>query len=228
MAPAIATSSPVPPSTPPNTPDPAPPLGTPQLNLSVIPSGPLIVGQEAALLLTISNTGSADAIGPLTVTDSLPAGLQFGFAPDDSGCTADGQTVTCTSASPLPAGGSMTLRLPVTVSSDALERSVNVATVSSPSLEVGGVTAQSVDILVAAGPAIDSAPASAAGREPPATGGSGEASTRLVYVVQDGDTLPGIATTVYGDPDRAADLYASNQDLIDGQGLAPGVELIVP
>ncbi len=79
-------------------------------------SGPFVAGQDATYLLTVQNNGPSDTVGPIVVTDAVPAGTTFVSAdgPGWDCALATGQ-VTCTRAAGLAAGGSapqITLRRP--------------------------------------------------------------------------------------------------------------------
>lgn len=55
------------------------------------------------------------------------------------------------------------------------------------------------------------------------------ANTSVVYTVQRGDTLRGIAEWFYGDPGRWLIIYAANRSTIrDPLAVEPGTELIIP
>lgn len=58
-----------------------------------------LVGDEVSWTVSVSNIGTIDDAGALTVTDTLPAGAAFVSAQGTGWtCSASGQTVTCTSA----------------------------------------------------------------------------------------------------------------------------------
>ncbi len=63
--------------------------------LAITKSGPAsaIVGVPFDYVITVSNTGTADAIADATVVDEVPADLLINTA---AGCAISGQTVTCT------------------------------------------------------------------------------------------------------------------------------------
>ncbi|MTD14814.1 DUF11 domain-containing protein [Nakamurella sp. YIM 132087] len=84
---------------------------------SVDPS-PLVAGSPATYTLTVLNDGPSDARA-VAVSDSLPAALTvLGAAPSSGSCTVAGQAVDCTTAV-LPAGSTLTVTVPVTVSAAA-------------------------------------------------------------------------------------------------------------
>ena len=94
--------------------------------------GALRVGVRAAYLLVVSNAGPTADPGPVTVTDTLPAGLRYVSATGDGwGCTATGPAVTCTRAAGLAAGGSTQIRLVVDMLPAAYPSVSNTASVST-------------------------------------------------------------------------------------------------
>lgn len=65
---------------------------------------PFQVGASDYYDLYVSNGGPASADGPITVVDTLPAGLTYAAASGDGwSCSAAGQEVTCDHPGPLPA-----------------------------------------------------------------------------------------------------------------------------
>ncbi|MFD0724488.1 hypothetical protein, partial [Lysobacter brunescens] len=105
------------------------PINAPQLTLSKTASAsPWTVGVPASYTLQLSNTGTAATTAVSTITDTIPTGLTIGTLP--AGCTAAGQTVTCTVAAGLAAGGSTSFVIPVTPTLAAGTSVTNTATVS--------------------------------------------------------------------------------------------------
>ncbi|MFZ5635332.1 MAG: hypothetical protein ACOY82_01965, partial [Pseudomonadota bacterium] len=86
------------------------------------------VGVAASYTLQLSNTGTAATTAVSTITDTIPAGLTIGTLP--AGCSAVGQTVTCTVAAGLAAGGSTSFVIPVTPTLAATPSVTNTASVS--------------------------------------------------------------------------------------------------
>lgn len=86
--------------------------------LVVAKSGPATgtVGSNYNYTLSVSNNGVAPTSGVVTVTDMLPSGLTFVSGSGNGwSCTANGQTVTCTtSSSVLPASSASIINLTVT------------------------------------------------------------------------------------------------------------------
>ncbi len=90
-----------------------------------------VVGQAASYTLQVSNTGTTATTTATTVIDPVPAGLTLGTLP--SGCTASGQTVSCT----VPAGlsntapnNSTSFVIPVTPTAAAGDSVTNTASAS--------------------------------------------------------------------------------------------------
>jgi 6-phosphogluconolactonase len=106
----------------------------PDLTLNKHHSGNLTLGTNGVYTLQVSNaTGAGPASGTITVTDILPAGLDF-VAGDGSdwNCTSAGPAVTCTFPGPLPGGTSLP-DLMLTVSVTGATRTItNTASVTTP------------------------------------------------------------------------------------------------
>jgi CSLREA domain-containing protein/uncharacterized repeat protein (TIGR01451 family) len=107
-------------------------VGAPDLTVSKSHTGAFVQGEAGAqFTITASNVGSAPTDGtPVTVTDSLPAGLAA-TAMAGSGWTCDVGTVSCTRSDVLAAGSSYpVITLTVNVAGDAPPSLTNTATVS--------------------------------------------------------------------------------------------------
>ena len=103
----------------------------PQLSLTkTVSPSTLVVGQAGSYTITVTNQGTAATTAVATVSDAIPAGLTLGTLP--AGCTASGQTVSCTIASGLAAtSGTTSFVIPVTATASLLGQSVtNTASVS--------------------------------------------------------------------------------------------------
>lgn len=86
--------------------------------------------------LQVTNPGTAATTGPTVVTDSLPAGLTYVSATGTGfSCSASGQDVTCTRATPIPGGSSadpIELRVAAAIPEGQTSSNVvNTASVSS-------------------------------------------------------------------------------------------------
>ena len=81
--------------------------GVVDLAVSATTGATFTVGLPGTYTLGVSNVGSSATTGPVTVTDTLPAGLSFTSAAGAGWtCVAAAQVVTCTNAGPLAAGAS--------------------------------------------------------------------------------------------------------------------------
>lgn len=98
---------------------------------------PFQVGTDDFYDIYVSSAGPADASSPITVTDTLPAGLAFVSASgQDWICNGGGQLVTCSHPGPLAPFNSLPgLQLTVHVAIDAAAAVTNTATVSVPGLD---------------------------------------------------------------------------------------------
>lgn len=101
------------------------------------PAEPVMAGTDTDFVLTVSNEGESDAVGPLTIVDSLPDGMSFVTASAPWTCSAAGQQVTCTLTDGLVAGATAT-ELVLTAHVDAAvdpTTLTNSATVSSSTVD---------------------------------------------------------------------------------------------
>nr|MBP6457226.1 DUF11 domain-containing protein [Pseudoxanthomonas sp.] len=103
------------------------PVNAPQLTLTKTASAsPWTVGVAASYTLSVQNTGTAATTAMSTITDTIPTGLTIGTLP--AGCSASGQTVTCTIAAGLAVDASTSFEIPVTPTSAAAASVTNAAT----------------------------------------------------------------------------------------------------
>jgi uncharacterized repeat protein (TIGR01451 family) len=102
------------------------------LAISKTHSGNFTVGQNGSYTLSVTNNGPGNEIGPITVTDTLPAGLSYVSASGTGwACGAVGQDVTCTHSGPLASGTSLPdITLTVGVGAAAAPGVTNTATVA--------------------------------------------------------------------------------------------------
>ncbi|WP_246475305.1 beta strand repeat-containing protein [Diaphorobacter ruginosibacter] len=107
-------------------------VNAPQLTMSKTANpARFSVGVQSQYILTVTNTGTAPTSGTITITDVVPASLTLGTMP--SGCAAQGQQVTCTSAQVLAApqganpGASVSFTIPVTPNAAASPAVTNQA-----------------------------------------------------------------------------------------------------
>ncbi len=110
-------------------------------DLSVVKShtGSFTAGVNGVYTLTVHNGGPSDAAGPVTVTDTLPAGLTFVSGGGNDGwnaCTAAGQAVTCVRPAGVTNGTTTVITLTVAVDPAVTNGTyVNTATIASPTYD---------------------------------------------------------------------------------------------
>jgi uncharacterized repeat protein (TIGR01451 family) len=103
-------------------------VNAPQLTMTKTASAAsFLVGVPASYTLEVTNTGNAPTSASATVTDVIPNSLTIGTLP--GGCSATGQQVTCTIASGLATGSSVSFVIPVTPTAAASPSVSNMATV---------------------------------------------------------------------------------------------------
>lgn len=96
--------------------------------------GELVAGQTATYTLGVANVGPSDSVGPITVTDTLPAGTTFRSATGEGVQCAeptDG-VLTCTWADGLALGDGFGITVAIDVPADRTADVVNTATVDGP------------------------------------------------------------------------------------------------
>jgi uncharacterized repeat protein (TIGR01451 family) len=120
------------------------------MTASVSPS-PLVVGETAVYTVTVQNTGTVDATSVVTTLPFDPAGAVAVSSALPTGCTSAGQTVTCTAAT-IPAGGSVTYTIPVTVL-PSVSDGTNI-TLRGTTAATGGLSA-STDLITQAFTQVD-------------------------------------------------------------------------
>ncbi|MCX6218246.1 MAG: hypothetical protein NT073_27640, partial [Spirosoma sp.] len=148
---------------PPVTVGPVAPVPAPDLVIRIgQPFPALVAGVTSTLPISVSNIGNATSTGPITVTVSVPANFTVpaSFTTGDFGCVVASATVTCTSNTPITAGSSTTLAVPLTPTAAAIGSTPtitggvntpgdsNPANNQSPSVTVGPVTAAPAPDLV--------------------------------------------------------------------------------
>lgn len=102
------------------------------------PSGTAVAGRATTYRLAVTNHGPSNAVGPVTVTDQLPAGLSYLSASAPWACVPGaGRTVTCTLTDGIVAGADApVLQLQVVVVAGLGEGAVgNTASVTSPTTD---------------------------------------------------------------------------------------------
>ena len=123
------------------------------LGITKTHSGNFVAGTQGQYLITVSN-GSGAGIeredNTITVTDTLPTGLQF-VSGTGTGwtCGASGQVVTCTRPGPLNIGASApAITLTVNVLETAAASFNNTATLSTPSFDLNTANNSASDATV--------------------------------------------------------------------------------
>jgi uncharacterized repeat protein (TIGR01451 family) len=108
-------------------------------NLSVAKTavGSFVVNYSASYRLTVSNAGPQAATGPITITDTIPAGLTYtGFSGTGWTCVNAAPIVTCTHNGPIANGASLPqLTLNVSVAVAAAPSVTNTASVTSTTFD---------------------------------------------------------------------------------------------
>jgi uncharacterized repeat protein (TIGR01451 family) len=92
-------------------------------------SGSFIEGQTGAYTITVNNIGPGPTVGTVTVTDTLPAGLQA-LSMSGSGWTCNTSTVSCTRSSVLASNTSYPAIMLTVLVGSAPPSVTNVATVA--------------------------------------------------------------------------------------------------
>jgi uncharacterized repeat protein (TIGR01451 family) len=90
-----------------------PNVPTDDLAISMLRTGQASAGASLTYTLNVTNNGPLSETGPVTVTDTLPAGMSYVSAGGAGwSCSVSGQVVTCTNPTPLDKGQSLQ---PITV-----------------------------------------------------------------------------------------------------------------
>lgn len=107
------------------------------LLLTMTRNAALVAGQAASYTLNVTNNGPLAEAGPVTVSNTLPAGLTFtSFSGTGWSCSTAGQVVTCTRSGSLANGAAAApLTINVSVSAGAGGTITNTATVSGTNFD---------------------------------------------------------------------------------------------
>ncbi|MEO5626084.1 MAG: hypothetical protein ABIQ70_08775 [Dokdonella sp.] len=129
------------------------PVDAPALQVLKSASGAnFVVGVPANYTITVTNIGTAATTALTTVTDNIPSTLTIGALP--GGCSATGQTVTCTIPANLPTNSPVSFVIPVTpqaaASGTSLSNTVSVSGGGDPSCPAGANCVSTVTTPVAA------------------------------------------------------------------------------
>jgi uncharacterized repeat protein (TIGR01451 family) len=103
-----------------------------QADLAIVKThvGSFVTGQSGQYSLTISNNGSTPTVSPITVTDTLPAGLTYVSASGSGwSCSAVGQDVQCGTNQSVVSGSPSTITLNVSIGTAAIPSVSNTASV---------------------------------------------------------------------------------------------------
>jgi uncharacterized repeat protein (TIGR01451 family) len=107
--------------------------GLADLSLTKESVGAFQIGGQGRYTLTVRQTGSVPTAAPITVVDTLPAGLTYSSATGTGWtCAAAGGIVTCTRATSMAVGETSTIDLRVAIAAAAIPQVTNCATVSAP------------------------------------------------------------------------------------------------
>jgi hypothetical protein len=90
---------------------------------------------EATWEFVVANGGTGVAKGPIVLTDKLPAGLTFTEATGSAECAVKANVVTCTIASDIPVGDSVTLEVTTSFDAPVGTSFTNQATVAAGNTE---------------------------------------------------------------------------------------------
>ncbi|MCC7174907.1 MAG: VCBS repeat-containing protein [Bryobacterales bacterium] len=188
----------------------------PDFSLTMRHEGEFVAGTQRGFSLVVSNAAqSAPSPDPVTVADTLPAGLTYVSASGPGwSCAASGQTVTCTHAGPIDGGDSRTILLAVAVSAAAVPAVTNTARVSNVhDANSGNDTASDTALVVAApSPLVIEAAVNAVTWAPGVSAGSwlavrgsglAEAARTWADAIVDGNlptSLDGVRVNVNGRP----------------------------
>lgn len=95
--------------------------------------GTFVTGGSATYTLTVDNNGPQSATGPITVTNTLPAGFAYTSASGAGwSCGASGQVVTCTWAGTYAKFNPTTIAIVASITAAAGTSATDVATVADP------------------------------------------------------------------------------------------------
>ncbi|MCU0649235.1 MAG: hypothetical protein MUF00_14650, partial [Gemmatimonadaceae bacterium] len=95
--------------------------------------GEFTVGQPGTFRLTVRNRGSLSLTGPITITDTLPRGLEWNSAQGTGwSCEHANGIVRCTTPGPIALGDSSSVTLTTTVTAAALPEVTNCAVLGAP------------------------------------------------------------------------------------------------
>lgn len=128
-------------------------VGSTDLGIAMSSGGTFSPGQYVTYTMVVTNYGPNADPGPITITDTLPAGLTYVGGSAGWTCNAAGQTVTCTQAGGLAASATTSLTLTATVDAGASGNVTNSATVGGQTNDasLGNNTASKTDTIFVPG-----------------------------------------------------------------------------
>jgi uncharacterized repeat protein (TIGR01451 family) len=113
--------------------DAAAPAPKSDVQITAVASAGFASGFNATYTLTVVNNGPQTAVGPFTVTNTLPAGLTYSSGSGTGWtCGAAGQVVTCTLAGSLAKSVPTTISIVAFITSSVATSVTNVASVAYP------------------------------------------------------------------------------------------------
>lgn len=194
----------------------------PDLGITKTTNAPTVaVGQNAVYTLTVRNAASAGPpIGPITVTDTIPTGLNLVSAVGTNWtCSASGQLLSCTYNGLPPAPGAVLPPITVTTLATAAAASnvTNGATVATPGDSNPTNDNAAVTIPVTPAPQLTS--------RKTATDASGDGiaspGEEVVYTIAIANVGNAISTnTLMADPLPANTTYVPNSTTLNGSPIA--------
>ena len=106
------------------------------LSLTKTHTGNFAAGSTGIYTFTVANAGPNDAAGPITVTDTLPAGMSYVAASATNGWTCTGTPLVCSNPAAIASGGTSSFQISILVGAATPESSViNSAVVASPTID---------------------------------------------------------------------------------------------
>ena len=112
------------------------------MQVTAVASAGFATGGNATYTLTLDNNGPQGAAGPITLTNTLPAGLTYTSVTGTGSwtCSTLGQVATCTWAGTYNKNAPTTITIVALITSAAPASVTNVATVSYPGLDDANLT----------------------------------------------------------------------------------------
>jgi uncharacterized repeat protein (TIGR01451 family) len=106
------------------------------LSLTKTHTGNFAAGSTGIYTFSIANAGPNDAAGPVTVTDTLPAGMSYVAASATNGWTCTGTPLVCTNPAAIAKGGTSSFQISILVGAATAQGNVtNSAVVASPTVD---------------------------------------------------------------------------------------------